>query len=345
MIQTRILSPAETFTLPDDLIHAGAFPIRDAWTMLMGQTYNFRVYRIVAQDAANVKGALSLIHIRHIVFGNYLATAPFASYGGFAFESIAARDALLDHARRLGDELDVEYVNVRFDDGGSSPPEQWIQHPAYATYRADLVPPLETILASYNANHRNHVRKSLKKGFTITFGRGEILDDVYEGLAKSMHELGSPYHAKTYLAQMIESLAEEIELAAVYNAQGRVIGAGVFILHGEIATNLHANILHIARSDYAGEFLYWSAITRYAQKGFKVFDMGRSLLGSGNEVFKSKWNPGKHILAYWYFLRKTQTVPRLDQKNPKFQIAIWLWKRMPAFVVRLIGPYLICGLA
>lgn len=344
-IETRILTPNETLSLPEDLSLAAAFPVLDSWTLLMGKIYNFPVYRIIAVADNKIEGALALIRIKHFVFGDYLATAPFASYGGFSFSSDDVRDALLDRAKKLGDELDVEYVNVRFEDGNATPPAHWTQHPAYATYRAELSPDLDKILAAYSPNHRNHVRKSLKKDFSVKFGNIDLIDEAYEGLAQSMHELGSPYHTKDYLRRVVESLGDKIELAALYNAGGKLIGAGVFIFSGDVATNLHANILQEARSDYAGEFLYWSAITRYAQKGFKVFDMGRSLLGSGNEIFKSKWNPRKQILAYWYYLRKMDEVPRLDQKAPKFQIAIWLWKRLPAFIIRPIGPFLIKGLA
>ena len=344
-IETRILASDEPLSLPEDLSLAAAFPVLDSWVVLMGKIYNFPVYRIIALADNKIAGVLSLIRIKHFVFGDYLATAPFASYGGFSFSSVEVRDALLERAQKLGDELDVEYVNVRFEDGNATPPAHWTQHPAYATYRAELSPDPDKLLASYNPNHRNHVRKSLKKGFAVKFGRMDLLNEAYEGLARSMHELGSPYHSKDYLRRMVDSLGEEIELAALYNAEGRLIGAGVFIFSGDMATNLHANILHEARSDYAGEFLYWSAITRYSQKGFYIFDMGRSLLGSGNEVFKLKWNPNKKILAYWYYLRKMQEVPRLDQKNPKFQIAIWTWKRLPAFIIRPIGPFLIKGLA
>jgi lipid II:glycine glycyltransferase (peptidoglycan interpeptide bridge formation enzyme) len=251
----------------------------------------------------------------------------------------------LERVQQLGDELDVDYVNVRFEDGDATPPTRWIQHPAYATYRAELSLDLDSLLASYSSNHRNHVRKSLKKHFTATFGGMEMLDEAYAGLAKSMHELGSPYHSKDYLRRMVSSLGDDLELAALYNAQGKLIGAGVFIVSGAIATNLHANILQEARSDYAGEFLYWSAIMRYSQKGFHIFDMGRSLIGSGNEVFKMKWSPKKQILAYWYYLRKVRAVPGWNPKNPKFRVAIWIWQRLPAFVVRLIGPRLIRGLA
>ena len=86
-------------------------------------------------------------------------------------------------------------------------------------------------------------------------------------------------------------------------------------------------------------------IERYSSKGFKVLDLGRSLIGSGNEVFKMKWKPRKQLLAYWYILLKGHDLPELNQKNPKLQAAIWVWKRLPAFIVRAIGPFLIKGVA
>ena len=49
--------------------------------------------------------------------------------------------------------------------------------------------------------------------------------------------------------------------------------------------------------------------------------------------------------GHWYALMPVHALPGLNQKNPKFQLAISLWKRMPAFVVRPLGPLLIKGLA
>ncbi len=200
-------------------------------------------------------------------------------------------------------------------------------------------------MSTYSSDHRNHIRKSLRKGFSIKFGHLDLLDHAYEALARSMHELGSPYHNKAYLRMMAESLGDALEFAVVYGPQGELAGAGAFILQGDMVTNLHANILHRFRSDYAGEFLYWSVIERYCSKGLKVFDLGRSLIGSGNEVFKMKWKPRKKMLAYWYALMPGHQLPELNQKNPKFQFAIQVWKRLPAFAVRLLGPSLIKGLA
>lgn len=343
--QVHILLPEESATWPEALAPAGAFVGLDSWMRFVESVYGYRAYRLMARTGEEVTGVLALAHVKHPVFGNYLVTAPFGSYGGFAFSSPEARNALLEHARALGDELTVQYVNARFLAEAATPPGGWIQHPVYATYRADLRAEPETLLAAYSANHRNHVRKSLNKGFTIRFGRLELLNDAYRGLARSMHELGSPYHSKRYLQTMAECLGETLEFAVVYSASGGLAGAGVFIRQGSVVTNLHANILRAYRSDYAGEFLYWSVISRYSRTGLRVFDMGRSLIGSGNETFKMKWAPRKQLLSYWYALRGGASLPELNQKNPRFQLAIWVWKRLPGPIVRSLGPYLIRGLA
>ena len=343
--QIRILGDGESIVIPESLARSTGFVGLDSWTKFVHDVYGFPVYRIVSGSGGEIDGWLALVRVQHPVFGDYLTTSPFGSYGGFAYSTSVSRDTLLERARDLGNDLGVEHVNVRFDAGEEAPPEGWIQHPVYATYRADLSLDPDQLLGTYSSDHRNHIRKSLKKGFAIRFGHLDLLEDAYEGIARSMHELGSPYHSQSYLRAMAVSLGDALEFAVVHDARGKLAGAGVFILQGDVATNLHANILRRFRSDYAGEFLYWSVIERYHRRGFKVFDMGRSLIGSGNETFKMKWKPLRQLLAYWYALKPGHALPELNQKNPKFQIAIWMWKRLPAFIVRPLGPFLIKGLA
>jgi len=343
----RRLAQDEPANWPSSLTGPATFTALDSWTHVVQQVYRYKIYRFETENENQVTGLLALTHIQHPIFGNYLASAPFGSYGGFAFSSLQTRDMLLAEARLLAAEVGAEYVNIRWsgDPAGEPPPPGWMQHPVYATYRLDLDPDPHTLMPVFSSDHRNHIRKSLKKGFILKFGHLELLDDVYEALADSMHELGSPYHAKIYLRQLAESLGETLEFAVQYTPDGKLAGAGVFIFHDKVATNLHANILRSTRSDYAGEFLYWKMIERYCLKGYQIFDLGRSLIGSGNETFKMKWKPRKEMLAYWYALKPGAELPALNQKNPKFSLAIAIWKRLPAFIVRLIGPFLIRGLA
>lgn len=341
----RRLTPQEPANWPESLTGPATFTALDSWSNFVRSVYKFPIYRFETEIEGRVTGLLALTHIQHPIFGNYLTTAPFGSYGGFAFADQTSRGLLLDAARTLAAELGTQYVNLRFALDDPAPPPGWVQHPVYCTYLMDLSSNPQSLLSNFSSDHRNHIRKSLKKGFIVKFGGLDLLDDAYEALARSMHELGSPYHAKSYLKAMADSLAETLEFAVLYAPNGKLAGAGVFIQHGKVVTNLHANILRAYRSAYAGEFLYWKVIERFAQRGFKIYDMGRSLVGSGNETFKMKWKPRKQPLAYWYALQPGAELPALNQKNPKFQFAIALWKRLPAFLVRLIGPFLIKGLA
>ncbi|GAB4492212.1 MAG: FemAB family PEP-CTERM system-associated protein [Anaerolineales bacterium] len=345
MTTLRRLAPDEPANWPESLTGPATFTALDSWSNFVRSVYKFPIYRFETEIESELTGLLALAHIQHPIFGNYLTTSPFGSYGGFAFADEPSRDLLLDAARALAAELKTEYVNLRFAPADPTPPPGWVQHPVYCTYLMDLSPDSESLLSNFSSDHRNHIRKALKKGFTVQFGGLHLLNDAYEALARSMHELGSPYHAKTYLKAMADWLGETLEFAVLYAPNGKLAGAGVFIQHGKTVTNLHANILHAYRSDYAGEFLYWKVIERYAQRGFKTYDIGRSLIGSGNETFKMKWKPRKQPLAYWYALRPGAELPALNQKNPQFQLAIALWKRLPAFIVRPLGPFLIKGLA
>ena len=343
-LRIRKLEQDQAAAWPDALASAATFTVLDSWSNVVRQIYHYNVHRFEALLGNEVVGILTLTHVRHPIFGNYLATSPFGSYGGFSFASTEARDALLQQAQSLADEVGVEYAVVRFLEESHAPPAPWRQNPIYSTYMLDLAPNAEDLLKNFGHQHRKHTRQAMKKGFKIQFGHLDLLDETYEALSRSMHELGSPYHSKRYLQRMAELLGDCVEFVIVRDAQNKLVGSAVLIYHYGVASNLHANILHKFRSSYAGEFLYWSLLEHYCQKGLRVCDMGRSLNGSGNETFKLKWRPRQAPLAYWYYLPKGGAIPELNQKSPKFRFAIWLWQRLPPFAVRMLGPSLIRGI-
>jgi FemAB-related protein (PEP-CTERM system-associated) len=343
-VRIRKLAREQAGVWPDALALSATFNGLDPWSDLVRETYGYDIHRFEALRNGEVVGLLVLTHVRHFIFGNYLATAPFGSYGGFAFTSVEARDALLREARILADTLEVDYVVVRFLDRGDKPAAPWIQHPIYATYFMSLPRSADELWGSFGSKHRKHTRQALRKGYQLRVGHLELLDDAYEVLARSMHELGSPYHSNDYLRRMATLLGKQLEFLVVSDAEGRLAGAAVLIYQDGVASSLHANILRSLPSDYAGEFLYWSMIEHSCKKGMKIFDLGRSLNGSGNEAFKTKWRPRKEPLAYWYYLPKGGAIPAFNQRSPRLQLAIRIWKLLPAFIARAIGPSLIRGI-
>lgn len=316
----------------------------EGWARLIENVYGYKTYPIAITRGNTILAFTALTHIKHPVFGSYLVSAPYSSYGGVWYADTQSAEELIHLVKKITLDLKARYAVLRFRGSVREPLTGMVASPLYRTYRLDLNTDSGAHLNRLSPNHRNHIRKSFKKGFSIRIGGIEILDDAYIGLSRSMRELGSPYHAKNYLSTMNNSLPNQVDIAVVY-LNSDIVGAGVFIRHENEVVNLHANILRKFRSLYAGEFFYWSMIEHYRSKGCTTFDLGRSLIGSGNEVFKTKWEPEIEPLNYWYYLPNGGDIPELNQKSPKFQIAIAVWKRLPQFVVNAVGPMIIKGIA
>ena len=75
----------------------------DSWLNLVHEMYGYKTYHYAVLEDSQPLAALGLVEINHPIFGHYLATAPFGSYGGLAFENPEVRDLLLDAARRLAE--------------------------------------------------------------------------------------------------------------------------------------------------------------------------------------------------------------------------------------------------
>jgi hypothetical protein len=81
-----------------------------------------------------------------------------------------------------------------------------------------------------------------------------------------------------------------------------------------------------------------------AQRGYRVFDYGRSKRGTGSFDFKKNWGFEPQPLHYEYLLVKGTRVPEVNPLNPKYRLFINLWQRIPLPLANLIGPHIVKSL-
>lgn len=79
---------------------------------------------------------------------------------------------------------------------------------------------------------------------------------------------------------------------------------------------------------------------RAAERGVEIFDFGRNKKGSGPFRHKSLWGYTPEPLPHEYYLIRAKAVPDLNPSNPKFKIAIGVWKHLPVWLARHIGPWI-----
>jgi FemAB-related protein (PEP-CTERM system-associated) len=315
------------------------------WGELIEKVYGISCYRFIVKRSKQIVGYVCISHCSHPILGNYLVTAPFDNYGGVFWQKEDVREAILAQSIKLRDKLNADYVLIRHRNGSIKPPSEWHQNPIYSTFILSLKETPEYFLKNHlRAKQRNQLKKSFENELFVKWGGSDLLNVFFNILSKCMHELGSPSHSKKFFSELLANKNHKAEIIIVYLPNGKPIGGGLIILDGKTAVLYHANILIKYRLLCAGDFLYWNIIKHCYEKSEGVLDLGRSLAKSGNEHFKMKWNPEQVQLAYWYNFRSVKKFPGLNQANPKFRIAVWIWKRMPLFITRVLSPAIIKGL-
>ncbi len=312
-----------------------------AWRAILREAYGVDSVFLAAVRDHEMAGGLGLYRIRHPLFGHYLVTAPFGNDGGFYFDSPEARDRLVEAARKLADELDVEYLLIRCRglalDG-------FAVDRRYRTAILDLSRGAEEFLGGHlGAKTRNQIRRGMKEGFQVSSGPHEM-EAFFEVFHRHMRDLGSPGHSLGFYRAVIDKLGERADFVVVRDKRELAAGALLFRVNG-VAMNYHTVALRAFNRRCPNYLIYWRMIEASCEKGCREFDMGRSLRDSTVLKFKENWNPEVLELTYNYHLRKLKKPPDLDPRNPLYRLPIAVWRRLPVAVTQKLGPRLITGLA
>jgi lipid II:glycine glycyltransferase (peptidoglycan interpeptide bridge formation enzyme) len=99
-----------------------------------------------------------------------------------------------------------------------------------------------------------------------------------------------------------------------------------------------------ARALGAFDFMYWRLMSDAAGRGFRLFDFGRSKVGTGHFAFKKNWGFAPQPIFHEYKLAPGRSIPDVNPLNPKYRLFIAAWKRLPLAVANLVGPPIARGL-
>jgi hypothetical protein len=87
--------------------------------------------------------------------------------------------------------------------------------------------------------------------------------------------------------------------------------------------------------------LYWNVFQFACERGYRVFDFGRSTPGEGIYRFKEQWG-ARPVELYWhYWLRKEGPLSDISPRNPKYRLAIAIWRRLPVALTTMVGPAIV----
>lgn len=311
---------------------------RSGWKEVIERAFNHRTHFLLAESNGKIEGILPLAEIKHFLFGHSLSSLPFCVYGGIAAETDAARELLDQAAQKLAAELKVDHLEYR-----NIKPlhEDWPTKDIYVTFRKPIDPDQEQNMKNIPRKQRAMVRSGIKHGLVSELDAN--VDRFFRVFADNMLRHGTPALPRSYFALLMEVFGRDCEVLSV-TLNGEVISSVLSFYFKDEVLPYYAGDTVRARHLAANDFKYWELMRRACEKGCRVFDYGRSKRGTGSFDFKKNWGFEPEPLHYEYQLHRAKQVPDQNPLNPKYQLFIKAWRKLPLPVANYIGPYIVKNL-
>ena len=326
------------------------------WKTVIENTYGHKGYYFVAEKDSEIQGVLPIFHLKSVLFGNHFVSMPFLSYGGILADHEETEIALLSEGIKLGQKLKVSTTELRHikpisplnptnstNPSNSSNPMNSINPINYSTrtHKVRMLLKLphskEELSRSFKAKLRSQISRPQKEGMTTTIGGAELLDSFYKVFSINMRDLGSPVHSKKLFKQICNEFPQNARIGIV-NYQNIPVATGMIFCFRDTAEIPWASSLKQYNKLSPNMLLYWSLIEYACDQGFKYFDFGRSTPGEGTYKFKEQWGAVASPLHWQYWTSYENNRIGMDSKNPKYDIIIRLWQKLPVSISNWLGP-------
>lgn len=309
------------------------------WANLIREHTGHRPFYFQARDhRGQLCGVLPIIEQRSWLFGRFLGSVPYFNYGGILADHAAARDALMQAACNLAWEKRVRHLEFRHQAQAGS---KLTPRSEKLTVLLDLPADAQTLWSALGSKLRAQIRRPSKAGATARVGGLELLDEFYQVFAVNMRDLGVPVYPKAFF-QMVFQGAPQARIALV-ELQGEAVAAGVIIADRDRMEIPWASSLRSHNRLSVNMLMYWAAIEHAIEQGCTQFDFGRCTRDSGTHRFKRQWG-GRDVPLSWEYWYRDQSRQAPLSPDHGFGLAMALWRRLPLYVTKLLGPPLVLRL-
>lgn len=307
------------------------------WGQVVEQTYGHRAYYLAATDGETLQGALPLVFMKSRIFGDFLVSTPFSSYGGVLANTPEARDLLLKKAVELAQELGARHVELRQGD----PCEVgWKETSAKVKMEVELPDTAEKLWKLLSTGMRNKIRNAQKNMLEIEWHTGEAVDEFYGVFAKNMRDLGTPVYPKIWFENLCRQFNDQVRIIILRDGK-EPVAAGFVTLFRDVVEFPWSASLRESRKKYSAVAMYWALLEWAVQNGYRRVDLGRCTPGSGTHEFKRHWPCTEIPLRWYYWLSPGAGLPELRPDNPRYRWATQVWRKLPVPVANWLGPRIV----
>lgn len=308
------------------------------WKEVIERVFGHDTCYLLSEDKnGNINGVLPLVHLKSLLFGNFMVSLPYFNYGGVCANNAGAREELIKAAVEIAEKRKINHLELRQSEVIN---EELQIKTNKVSMKMDLSSDSEKLWNAFPSKLRSQIKKAQKLGLYAKIAKTRELVSFFEVFSKNMRDLGTPVYPLRLFRSILTAFPESTWICTVY-LERRPIASGFLIGYGKNMEIPWASSDRSYNRLCPNMLLYWSCLRFASEGGYETFDFGRSTKGSGTYRFKEQWGAKPHRLYWHYWLKKGGSMPEINPDNPRYRLAVNLWKRLPLSLSRIIGPVIV----
>lgn len=308
-----------------------------SWFSLIKKSFGHDTRVLVALNQnQEILGGLPLTFFSSKIFGAFAVSIPFVNYGGVVSAYFNIAQQLMQRTQALCTEQQLSHIEIRTMQNGLAKNSL----DKKVSMVLELPASNEALEKQLGAKVRAQYKKAEAYSPSVNIGKLDLLDDFYQVFARNMRDLGTPVYSKQWFANILNTAEIKSAILMVYMDK-KPVSAG-FLVGNAITLEIPwASTIQSANAKNANMWMYRQILTYAISEGYTYFDFGRSTMGAGTYKFKKQWGAQAYPHHWYYQMENGSKPPELNPDNPKFKIVIFLWKLMPVWLTKIIGPQII----
>jgi CelD/BcsL family acetyltransferase involved in cellulose biosynthesis len=312
------------------------------WLKALRRTYRYEpVVYTTSPPGEDLKDAVVLCRVESWITGRRLVSLPFSDHCQPLAVDADSVDAILAAVALECRQLSWKYVEVRPRHMLRPGIADFATVETYCHHDLDLTPPLETLFHNFHKDCvQRKIRRAVKEGLVCKEGRTtQLLNDFYRLMLVTRHRHQVPPQPRKWFANLMEFLGDSLSIQVAYNADVP-LAAIMTLTHNRTLTYKFGCSDAKFHKLGAMQFLFWHAIQDGKQRGFRIFDFGRSeLINEGLIAFKDRWGAERTSLPYYTFLNSKPYAAKIHfgRTSWSMRLAREVFGHMPGQVLAAMG--------
>ena len=313
---------------------------RYEWRNVIARSFSHQSHYFVALHNDAIVGILPTTRLRSRLFGDFSVSLPYFNYGGVLADNSDIANKLLAAAATHYQQNSSSHIEIRTTSEALC---TWPNTTDKVSMIRQLPETTDQLDVELGTKIRAQIKRAQRENTETQIGGIDLLNEFYTVFARNMRDLGTPVYSKSFFGNILKQWPDHATVIVI-RLNSRPVASAFLLGNRDMLEIPWASTLREANPLSINMLLYWEVLCFAIRKQYAFFDFGRSTKEANTYKFKKQWG-AKPVQHYWYYwLNEGRDLPKLNPDNKKFKLAISLWKKIPVWITKIVGPFIVKNL-